>query len=100
MIENLQLDYFFKNTANFNPGANLPVLIGFHGGAFIVGSGQDMGPDLLLNVADMVVVGLKAKHLLWTIHIILNIYNIHIGVVQLSVRCTGILVVANTRIFW
>lgn len=55
----------YETTANFTPGAHLPVLVAFHGGAFIVGSGQDMGPDLLFNVADMVVVSLKMRNLLF-----------------------------------
>lgn len=36
--------------------ANLPVLVTIHGGGFQEGSGNLLGPDFLLNQADIVMV--------------------------------------------
>lgn len=42
-----------------SPDARLPVLIAIHGGAFVQGAGSDIGPDFLLNEADVVIVSVK-----------------------------------------
>ena len=39
-----------------SPQRHVPVLVFIHGGAFVLGSPENDGPDFLLNKADIVIV--------------------------------------------
>lgn len=48
--------YESRRILDVEPGKLLPVVIAIHGGSFYAGSGNNYGPDFLLNEEDVVLV--------------------------------------------
>lgn len=56
-------DCLFINvyTPNVSPTSKLPVLLAIHGGAYIIGSGDEIGPDFLLNQENIIIVSFNYR---------------------------------------
>lgn len=84
----------FKDTS---VQANLPVVIAIHGGSFQTGSGADLGPDFILNQADVVMVCMREVRR--RIFLDVNVWGCsQLGDNKLSARRSGIYVFKYNRI--